>query len=238
MNSFVESWFSLLSQNDDFVETLKQGLRQATCHIIIKLKLLDISKLLTYKLLPILFDHINIVQQMLKSGVSMDKLPQNYIQSEYSIHPAVINRRSEIDYLRAIAKCLIPRIFHSENFDSKIFFSLVRELIACWVLLPLMDVISDPNLINLMIIHAYDEIKNNNRNKKRSKNDTTSSLSVYDSQNKKVEFLKNFISTHSDKIIRRDENIFNEKQLYEFMQYLKKEGAIDELRFYLDVGKI
>lgn len=42
LNAFVESWFSLLSKNEDFVIALKHILREATCRLILKIK--DVSK--------------------------------------------------------------------------------------------------------------------------------------------------------------------------------------------------
>lgn len=38
LNGFVESWFSLLSKNEDFVMALKYNLREATCRLILKVK--------------------------------------------------------------------------------------------------------------------------------------------------------------------------------------------------------
>lgn len=38
INAFIESWFSLLSKNADFVQALKFNFREATCRLVIKLK--------------------------------------------------------------------------------------------------------------------------------------------------------------------------------------------------------
>lgn len=66
---------------------------------------LDISKLIAYKLLPCALNHHEIVQKMLKNGVTLDKLADQFYANEYQIQPAVRNRQSELDYLRAIARC-------------------------------------------------------------------------------------------------------------------------------------
>lgn len=205
------------------MHTLKLGLREATCHLIKRMKTIDAAKVITNRMLPIAFEHIEVVKDMLKNGTPMDKLPSGFLQHDRPVHPAVWNRQAELDYLRAVAKCLIPRIFHNEKFDSKIFFSLVRELLACWVLLPLLDVISDPNLINLMIVTAT----NKGSTLKRAKGSGI-----------QVEFLKNFVNISDDcKISKDDLYLTDPNQLFYFMQFMKKQGAVDVLRFYLDVGK-
>lgn len=38
LTSFVESWFSLLSNDDDFITALKENLREVTCRLIHKIK--------------------------------------------------------------------------------------------------------------------------------------------------------------------------------------------------------
>ena len=163
----------------------------------------------------------------------MDKLAKTYVLNDRAVHPGVLNRQAEINYLRAVAKCLIPRLCINDNLDSKVFFSLCRELLAGLVLLPLMDVIADPNLINLLIIQAT--------------NKTSKPLKPLNPLDRVV-FLERFVqkvqpqhqngneggASSSD-----DETILtNQSQLYAFMQFLKKEGAVDVLRFYLDVDSL
>lgn len=188
--------------------------------------------MITYKLLPQAFAHYEIVQNMLKDGIPMDKLAQSYaIQN--AIHPAVRNRQSELDYLRAVSKYLLPRLSSNENLGSMVFFSLGRELLACWVLLPLMDVLSDPNWLNAVVIAATNKTR---ITKKLTKNRIVEN----------VMFLQNFVE-NNENVYRKEENcrvnddtafLSDQHQLYMFMQFLKREGAVDILRFYLDVENL
>uniref|UniRef100_A0A336MLP9 CSON003419 protein n=1 Tax=Culicoides sonorensis TaxID=179676 RepID=A0A336MLP9_CULSO len=235
IKSFVNSWFSTLSNDEDFICYLKQNLREATCQMVVKVKKLNAPALITEKLLPLFYDHYEILNKMLLiDHIPMNKLATTFVQNEYSIHPAVYNRQTEINYLRGIAKYLIPKLFSNENFNSNIFFNLIQELIACWVLLPLMDVLSDPNLINLLVIVATDPSKDLNAERKRMK------IPLY---NDRVTFLENFAkrgSENYDYMVGNMENdiLKDQTKLYSFMQFLKKEGAVEILRFYLDVDHL
>lgn len=185
---------------------------------------------MSYKLLPHAFVHYEIVQGLIKDGVPMDKLAQQFHANKNTVHPAVRNRQSELDYLRAVAKYLLPRISSNENLGSKVFFSLGRELLACWVLLPLMDVLSDPNWLNLVIIAATTKSK---APKKVAR----------DPKVKKAMFLQAFVEKSGIQrrnISSSDDTAFlnDQHQLYMFMQFLKREGAVDILRFYLDVENL
>lgn len=105
---------------------------------------------------------------------------------------------------------------------------LLRELLSGWVLLPLMDVISDPNIINSLVILAV--------NYKSTK--TPRSVS----QSGEVELLYNFFQ--SDESPRQSAFAFSLNKikntpelLYALMQFLKKEAQVHLLQFCLDVGK-
>lgn len=229
----MNSWFSTLSNDEDFINYLKVNLRQATAQIVIKVKNLNVPILITDKLLPLFFDHYeNIAKLLLVDQVPINKLAGTFVQSSFSIHPAVFNRQTEINYLRSIAKCLIPKLFSTENFNSTIFCNLIQELIACWVLLPLMDVLSDPNLINLLVIVATDPSKDLNAERRRMK------IPLY---NERVMFLENFVRRSdppTDDGRMENDILRDQGKLYSFMQFLKHEGAVELLRFYLDVDHL
>ena len=92
-----------------------------------------------------------------------------------------------------------------------------------------MDVISDPNLINLLIVIATNP---------RSVSD------VKEGDQKLVTFLESFVdhskgSLRKETIMPLDDQILEDQQkLYSFMTYLKREDNVDILRFYLDVENL
>lgn len=199
---------------------------------------MNIPVLITNQLLPCALTHHEIIQSIVKENVPADGLPHQYQLKQNVIHPAVCNRQTELDYLRAVAKCLMPQVSNNQNLNSKVFFSLIREILACWVLLPLMDVLSDPNWLNSLIIALT------------SKSNTTTALH-YGAKGsaETVKFLKRF-SERNGSVSKSDENdvksakstdemdtsfLRDQEQLYMFMQFLKREGGVDILRFYLDV---
>lgn len=229
LNNFISSWFSTLSSDEEFVHLVRQCLRDATCRLGVALQGLDMPKLITERLLPVCFAHSDTLSKLLLDGVPMAQLSSTFILHEHPLHPAVCNRQSEIQYLRSVAHLLIPKLIPStqQHLQSPAFHSLLRELIACWVLLPLLDVIADPNLLNALIIAATDApVKR-----------------VY-IDGAKVAFLESFVGAkaqpptttiahHDDMDLLQDQT-----KLYAFMQFLKREGAVDLLRFHLDVDHL
>lgn len=233
LDTFVSNWYTQITQDEEFILNIKTNLRDALCRLLIRAKELDAPTVITTRLLPTFFIHYEIIAKMLLvDQVPMDRLAKTFLIDEYPIHPAVLNRHAELNYLRGIAKVLIPKLFTQENKGCKIFYNLIKELLTFWVLLPLMDVISDPNLINLLIIAATDKRQKDGSKATKTKN------------SEKVEILRDFVERSRMKVecgvetVVGEENIWKDQnKLYYFMQFLIKEGSVEWLRFYLDVGK-
>lgn len=239
LDSFIRSWYNQVTPDEEFLYHLKSTLRDALCRLVLRAKEIDAPGVIMNRLLPTVFIHYEIIAKMLLvDRVPMDKLAKTFVIDEYPIHPAVLNRGAEINYLRGVAKVLIPRLFTAENTSCKIFFNLIKELLTFWVLLPIMDVIADPNLINLLIIIATD---------KRAKDGTRKVGDAAKVQHcEKVKILDDFVGRSLRKLecgVPRDvmvpqEILWEDKdKLYYFMQFLIKEGSVELLQFYLDVGK-
>lgn len=229
LRNFISSWFQSLSDDEAFLHLVKQSLRDATRRLGAALKTLDMPRLITDRLLPVLFSHSEIINKMIQDGVTMAEFGSSFLLKEHPLHPAVCNRQSEIRYLRTMAKRLIPKLITTQHYNSQVFHSLLRELIACWVLLPLLDVIADPNLLNALIIAATDApVKR-----------------VY-KEGAKVAFLDSFVDTRiegvdvvlTSSVPDEDDLLKDQTKLYSFMQFLKREGAVDLLRFHLDVDHL
>lgn len=102
---------------------------------------------------------------------------------------------------------------------------LFQELIAGWVLLPVMDTVSNPNMLNsLIVIGASFNLKH---------------LKPKEHTNK-VYYLQNFESSVDQRrsLFYKDLNEVKENTelLYTFIQFLKDEDQVHLLKFCLDVG--
>lgn len=72
------------------------------------------------------------------------------------LHCAVRNRRSELTYLKSLSERLFPYILPHQSLKCRSLCTLLRELLAGAILLPLMDVLADPvsHLHPLIINHS------------------------------------------------------------------------------------
>lgn len=229
LDKFINVWFSKVSTDQIFIRDIKHELITATRIIANRVTKVDHAALITEKLIPVLYTHIDILDRI-DHHIDPAETTKAFIENENPIHPATYNRQAELKYLRTLAKNLM-KILVTKNFmDCQVVTELLKEILSCCVLLPLMDILSDPATINQLVILAT----NTKTHKKKVKSKGKVSLLE--------KFSKSFSAT--DKCLDDEENLENflksQEELYNFMQYLKNRNEIDIelLKFYLDVEQM
>lgn len=106
----------------------------------------------------------------------------------------------------------------------RIFYTLVRELLSLWVLLPISDVICNPTNIALTW-------------SKLSKSSIISTTATC--KDKQVEFLSKFIAENQNDPVQLEmRSIFKDSTILSaFTAFLKRKGAVHLLQFCLDVDQ-
>lgn len=226
LTEFVASWHKNFTNNSDFLNELRYCLRYSSASIVNRFAELNIAGVISSKLLPCIVRHIDdhiYMQQFAKmKQVRMSNIMVEYLGKR--LHYAATNRKNELKYLQECVSIILPSILPEDYLHCGNYVTLMREILAGWVLLPLMDVLADPNIINSLLIYSSN----------------TDFKLDYKSASKNMKFLNNFVVP-----CRRKSLFFSElcqikkdvKLLYVFMQYLKRKCVVHLLQFCLDVGK-
>lgn len=186
--------------------------------------------MLSNKFLPVIYSHLDILSRI-NHAESSSNVIEAFIENENPIHPATFNRNAEIIYLRKLSQRILSFLVSSSNKESKVIVDLLKEVLTHTVLLPLMDIISDPGTINYLVILATNPKMQNTFKK---------------SSGRKVILLENFARKFEIKL--DDENsaesngnfLKDQEKLYSFMQHLKSKSSkdIELLKFFLDVNHL
>ncbi|XP_045463285.1 sorting nexin-14-like [Harmonia axyridis] len=225
---FVSTWYDNLTKDESFIYELKYALKYSTAIIIRRIMEIDLPTLMSRKILPCIIKHVDDVIYI-EDIAKLKNSNINDVAIEYwgnKLHGAVTNRRNELIYLRELSSSLLPIILPSKYFQCRNSSVLFRELIACWVLLPMMDATLNPNMINSLIVISA------NFKSKHSKPRAPAIKKCY---------LQNFVCPIDQKksIFYRDLNEVKENTelLYTFIQFLKGEDQVHLLKFCLDVDQ-
>ncbi|KAK0385187.1 hypothetical protein NLU13_7665 [Sarocladium strictum] len=164
---FIQSWYSHISKNDAFTNEVDKAIRSALSGIIDSLRHKDLAELVTSRIVPILTAHFRDFAEA-ERAVRGKKLNRSMTESEEldlaiaakfrdgQLHPAASlsfpdTKMIQQDYLRSLVARIIPQILPSNITASRSVAILIKEIVGCAVLFPVIQMLSDPDTWNQLM---------------------------------------------------------------------------------------
>lgn len=170
LRDFVKSWYSNISSNPTFTNEVDSAIRLALGNVRDKLFGVDLVEVFTTRLVPIItlhfkdfYDAERIVRgKNLNRNVTESEELDLAIARKYGngkLHPAASLAFSDIrmvqqEYLRRVAKDILPKILPERFINSRAILVLFEELMACAILVPALQMLADPDMWN-QLMEAY-----------------------------------------------------------------------------------
>ena len=172
VRDFIKSWHSILVDGSDdedsasFPRAVSQLLSDVLHRILTRIEQVDLSTLLMQRVLPTLREHVEKYRSAQNSlrGVALSKedpaFHDWYLAAKYQqgdLHPAVGNtssldtKESEHDHLRILMNRFISAFTQDTMCLGRIEAALLREILACSILYPVINMVSDPDWIHLQV---------------------------------------------------------------------------------------
>ncbi|RPD82274.1 PhoX domain-containing protein [Lentinus tigrinus ALCF2SS1-7] len=171
VRDFVLVWYKDISSSPSFPTAVSSTLHASMERLLAKALTLDLSALIVKRVLPKVTAHIEQFRQseVALRGAGLErKLTQSeeldlLLASRYAargggkLHPAVENlsstftKQSEENHLRELVEKALPSILPEKEGQSRAVKIVVREIVACAVLYPIMEMLSDPDFWNRQI---------------------------------------------------------------------------------------
>lgn len=156
---FIQSWWGKLTNSQMFVYKVESNLWNVFNELTRRLERTDFVGFIIYKILPIFTMHLKEVAKAEKlargENVRVDDVDNDIIRIYKSgkIHPAISVKDSlnlEQGYLRKLFKPIIPLLLSKSEGDVKIVTVLLREILICKIIQPILDTMADSDFWNLM----------------------------------------------------------------------------------------
>ncbi|CAL3968768.1 unnamed protein product [Diplocarpon coronariae] len=170
IRDFVNSWYANISKNPVFTNEVDKTIRLALARLRDELTAIDITEVATTRFVPILTAHFRdfyeaeraIRGKNLNRSVTESEELDLAIAAKYrdgKLHPAASLAYSDTklvqqEYLRTLTKALLPRLLPETVIASRAVGILINELVACAVLWPVMQLVSDPDTWN-QVMEGY-----------------------------------------------------------------------------------
>jgi len=166
----ISSWYHNISPDPTFANEVDRVIRVALENFRDRLLSEDLISLVVSRIFPILTTHLKDYD-VAERSVRGRNLNRNVTESEEldlaiakkfregRLHPAVAlsvsdQKQVQQEYLRKISVGLLPQLFPESVLNSRVVTVLIREIISCAVLLPIVSALSDPDTWN-QLMEAY-----------------------------------------------------------------------------------
>ncbi|KAI1059166.1 hypothetical protein LB507_003824 [Fusarium sp. FIESC RH6] len=167
IRDFVSSWYSNISRNPAFTNQVDKAVRDALLSLCDILRDKDLADLLTSRLVPLLTAHFRDFYEAEKS-VRGKKLNRSVTESEEldlaiaskfrdgRLHPAASlsfpdTKMVQQDYLRSLVAKIVPQILPENMLSSRAVSIIIREIVSCAVLFPVVQLLAEPDTWNQLM---------------------------------------------------------------------------------------
>ncbi|MCJ1395172.1 Intermediate filament protein [Xylographa bjoerkii] len=164
IRDFVTSWYGNITQSPNFPNEINKALRAALLVIKGKMEAQDMVEILVSRCVPIVTAHLKDFYDA-EHAVRGKKLNRNVTESDEldlaiaakynggKLHPAASLAFSDIktaqqEHLRKLVVRLMPEVLPESMIRSRAVSVLVKEIVSCAVLAPVMQLLSDPDTWN------------------------------------------------------------------------------------------
>ncbi|GKT65891.1 intermediate filament protein [Colletotrichum tofieldiae] len=164
IRDFVSSWYSNISRNPVFTNEVDRAVRDALIGIRERLLELDLVDIVTTRVVPMLTTHFRDFYEA-ERAVRGKKLNRSVTESEEldlaiaskykdgKLHPAASlsfpdTKLVQQDYLRNMVSGILPKVLPPNVLASRAVSTIIREIVACAVLFPVMQILAEPDTWN------------------------------------------------------------------------------------------
>ncbi|KAK3692491.1 PXA domain-containing protein [Podospora appendiculata] len=167
IRDFIDAWYSNISKNPVFSDEVDNAIRRALVRVRDRLGELDLAELLTTRLVPLMTAHFrdfydaerSVRGRKLNRSVTETEELDLAIASKYKdgkLHPAASlafsdTKTAQQDYLRQAMSRILPRVLPHSLLASRAVSTIIREITACSVMFPVMQMLSDPDTWNQLM---------------------------------------------------------------------------------------
>ena len=170
LRDFVTAWYNNITASPNFVNEIDRITRVALINIRDRILGIDIVEVAISRIVPVITRHLKEFYEA-ERAIRGKHLNRNFTESEDldlaiaakyrdgKLHPAASLAYSDTnlvqqDYLRRIVLRLLPEVLPASMIRSRAVSVLIKEIVSCAVLAPLMQMLSNPDTWN-QLMEAY-----------------------------------------------------------------------------------
>ncbi|KAI9512877.1 PhoX domain-containing protein [Russula earlei] len=170
VRDFVLTWYRDISSSPSFPTAVSATLHSALGRLFHRLSSADPASIIVKRVLPKITTHVEQFREseIALRGAGLERrlteseeldvlLASRYASKGGKLHPAINNlsssytKQAEENHLKYLLDRILPLILPESEAHSKVLCVILREIAACAILYPLMDMLADPDFLNWTI---------------------------------------------------------------------------------------
>ncbi|XP_071812526.1 sorting nexin-13-like [Apostichopus japonicus] len=164
MRDYAHPWYYEISNNKQFLHEIQQTAQNVIITFANRAKEVDWVNYVTRTAVEDFASHIRLfhsAQTKHRKIISKEDVPDTapslesvFFDLEIEMEDGICrdeicsDEGKELDYLRDVIELLLFIVLPAQDFQSKPMTFLVREILACYILKPMLDMFSDPDYVN------------------------------------------------------------------------------------------
>lgn len=170
LRDYVTSWYSKITPSPNFIHEIDRCVRIALANVRDRIFGRDIVEIAVSRIVPLVTAHLKDFYEAERAvrGINLNRNVTESSELDLAIagkyrngkiHPAASLAYSDLkiiqqEYLRRIVVRLLPGVLPESMIKSRAVSVLIKEIVSCAVLAPLMQTLSDPDTWN-QLMEAY-----------------------------------------------------------------------------------
>lgn len=167
LRDFVKTWYGNISKSPIFVNEVDRAVRASLGEIRDRILAVDMVETVVARMVPLITEHLKASYEA-EQAVRGRKLSRNVTESEEldlaiaakykggRLHPAASLAYSNTkliqqQHLRSTVTRLLPKVMPPNMTTSPAVNVLIKEIVACAILAPVMQMLADPDTWNQLM---------------------------------------------------------------------------------------
>ena len=168
LRDYVNSWYKNISSRPTFANEVDRATRAALGNIRDRLLTQDLVEVVVSRIVPIITAHMkdfsdserqirgqNLTRSITESGELDLAIAGKYKDGRLHAAAALAfsdTKLSQQQYLRGVVARLVNQVLPQNMTDSRVVSTMIKELVACAVLFPVMQILTDADTWNRFLV--------------------------------------------------------------------------------------
>ncbi|XP_064621309.1 sorting nexin-25-like isoform X2 [Lineus longissimus] len=150
VRDYVHSWYDEIGKDQKVMQSMEADIWKVIGNVSLRLGKVDLVTVMSQDIVNKLCQHFQEIKDAAIRPKGSGPRPK------FLLHPWLVSEEKELTFVRKVSEVLLLHVLPKEYAMCKASRELLREILACRVMKPIIDLMCDPDYINQKIFDFFD----------------------------------------------------------------------------------